>query len=121
MAFLIVRTLLTVLRMMGSTNVFKQTKVKRKGSGYTFAKNQKNPTQPAVWNATSFSCLSATLLLSNQPSGRVVGHFQMEPRKWHMQFNDGRESDSLEPVGYVKGVSFNKVRVLSSPSPSPVS
>ncbi|CAH0488758.1 unnamed protein product [Peronospora farinosa] len=35
----------------------------------------------------------------------------MEQRKWHMQLNDGRESDmphKLEPVGYIKGVSFNK-------------
>ncbi|KAK1947480.1 ER membrane protein complex subunit 4 [Phytophthora citrophthora] len=35
----------------------------------------------------------------------------MEQRKWHMQLNEGRESDlphRLEPVGYVKGVSSSK-------------
>ncbi|KAF1785101.1 Protein of unknown function DUF1077, TMEM85 [Phytophthora cactorum] len=40
----------------------------------------------------------------------------MEQRKWHMQLNEGRESDlphRLEPVGYVKGVSVDKVRLWS--------
>ncbi|KAF4323321.1 hypothetical protein BBO99_00003342 [Phytophthora kernoviae] len=35
----------------------------------------------------------------------------MEQRKWHMQLNEGRESDlphRLEPVGYCKGVSADK-------------
>ncbi|CAI5738556.1 unnamed protein product [Peronospora destructor] len=35
----------------------------------------------------------------------------MEQRKWHMQLNEDRESTmphKLEPVGYIKGVLFNK-------------
>ncbi|TDH68477.1 hypothetical protein CCR75_001423 [Bremia lactucae] len=35
----------------------------------------------------------------------------MEQRKWHVQLNDGRESDlphKLEPVGYVKRISASK-------------
>ncbi|KAE9330870.1 hypothetical protein PR003_g15221 [Phytophthora rubi] len=35
----------------------------------------------------------------------------MEQRKWHLQLNEGRESDlphRLEPVGYCKGVSADK-------------
>ncbi|RLN91942.1 hypothetical protein BBJ28_00026449, partial [Nothophytophthora sp. Chile5] len=36
---------------------------------------------------------------------------KMEQRKWHVQFNEGRESDlphRLEPVGYCKGVTSDR-------------
>lgn len=37
----------------------------------------------------------------------------MEARKWHVELNEARESDlpqRLEPVGYCRGVTADKVR-----------
>ena len=48
----------------------------------------------------------------------------MEQSKWHMQLHEGRESAlpaTLEPVGYVKGVSAEKVRDVCIDIASPLS